>query len=214
MASKIPVSYSKFSVQQVCDLFSLTPNLTTDLFGTIAEVEASDFLKTLLAKFVPLGEGANTEKSRSEFIIAPILAEVCERASFPVSLFSGKEFSVEPEQGLTGVCDFIFSASANLYEIVTPVLLLVEAKKENLPDGFGQCAAEMVAARIFNQRAARGINTIYGAVTTGNDWRFLKLEGDVIYIDRQLYYLAQRNKLLGILLHMLQGDLQAQALAA
>ncbi len=214
MTSQLPSSYSKFSVQQVCEVFSLTANLTSDLFEFVPEVEASDFLKTLLGKFVPLGEGANTEKSRSEFIIAPILAEVCERASFPVSLFSGNEFSVEPEKGLTGVCDFIFSASANMYEIVAPILLLVEAKKENLPGGFGQCAAEMVAARIFNQRAARGINTIYGVVTTGNDWRFLKLEENIIYIDKQLYYLAQRNKLLGILLHMLQGGLQAQSLAA
>ncbi|HWQ34520.1 MAG TPA: hypothetical protein VNQ79_16845 [Blastocatellia bacterium] len=208
------MSYHNFSLSQVCQDFSLRAEMETDLFDSVSEVEASDFLKLALEKYVPLGEGANTEKSRSEFIIAPILAEARERSQVRVSLFSGVKFNVDVQRKLEGVCDFVFSHSSNIYELVAPVLMVVEAKKEDIPGGFGQCAAEMVAARLFNQQASNGITTIHGAVTTGNDWRFLKLEGDTVFVDKRLYYLTQINKLLGILLHILQDDHAAHAKAA
>jgi transketolase C-terminal domain/subunit len=55
--------------------------------------------------------------------------------------------------------------------------MIVEAKNENIKGGLGQCVAEMVAAQIFNEREANAIDTIYGAVTTGEIWKFLKLGG-------------------------------------
>ncbi len=83
--------------------------------------------------------------------------------------------------------------------VTAPVIIVVEAKKENINAGFGQCAAEMVAAQIFNQQAAIEITTIYGAVTTGSIWQFLKLEGQILTIDLSEYYLKDVNKILGIL---------------
>ena len=44
----------------------------------------------------------NTEKARSELIIAPILMEAIRLARPPVSLFSGAAFDVDKEQGLNG----------------------------------------------------------------------------------------------------------------
>lgn len=208
------MAYNNFSLNQVCQDFSLQAEMESDLFGAVSEVEASDFLKTALGKYVPLGEGANTEKSRSEFIIAPILAEARERSQVRVSLFSGVKFNVDAERKLEGVCDFVFSQSANIYELVAPVLMIVEAKKENIPEGFGQCAAEMLAARLFNQRVGNRIEMIHGAVTTGDVWKFLKLEGNTVFVDKRLYYLAQLGKVLGILLHILQDNPAEQAEAA
>ena len=77
--------------------------------------------------------------------------------------------------------------------------MLVEAKKENINAGLGQCVAEMLAARIFNERSGNEIPAIYGSVTTGSIWKFLKLEGSVINIDLTEYYLKDVNKILGIL---------------
>jgi hypothetical protein len=57
----------------------------------------------------------------------------------------------------------------------------------------------MLAARIFNERAGHEIFTIYGVVTTGSIWKFMKLEGSVIRIDLTEYYLKDVNKILGIL---------------
>ncbi len=57
----------------------------------------------------------------------------------------------------------------------------------------------MVAAQIFNQQAATEIQTIYGTVTTGSIWQFLKLEEQTLTIDLSEYYLTDVNKILGIL---------------
>jgi hypothetical protein len=109
------------------------------------------------------------------------------------------EFNVEPAQGLNGICNFIITRSPEKLIVTAPVIIIVEAKKENIPAGLGQCVAEMLAARILNERAGDENSTIYGTVTTGSIWQFLKLEGQVISIDLSEYYLKDVNKILGIL---------------
>jgi hypothetical protein len=84
-------------------------------------------------------------------------------------------------------------------------MTLVEAKKEDLNLGLGQCLAEMVAAQIFNQRNNSSIDTIYGVVTSGTNWRFLKLINQEVYIDLSEYYLQNINQIFGILVYMLSS---------
>ncbi len=67
--------------------------------------------------------------------------------------------------------------------VKAPVITIVEAKKENINFGLGQCIAEMLAAKIFNEREGNEITTIYGAVTTGDRWKFLKLEGKAVSVE-------------------------------
>lgn len=57
----------------------------------------------------------------------------------------------------------------------------------------------MVAAQIFNSRQGIEIETIYGAVSTGTNWKFLKLENSLVKIDLTEYFIIQLNKILGIL---------------
>jgi hypothetical protein len=140
-----------------------------------------------------------TEKARSEFLIAPILAEVRRQLNNQIALFSGSEFSVEPAQGLQGFCDYIISASREQLLITAPVMVIVEAKREDIIGGLGQCIAAMVAAQLFNQRTGNEISRIYGAVTTGTNWKFLTLAGKIVAIDRVEYYINQIDKILGIL---------------
>ena len=113
-----------------------------------------------------------------------------------------------------GYCDYIFSASPEQYSLRAPLLMIIEAKNEDITGGFGQCIAEMVAAQIFNAKLGNGIETIYGAVTMGNNWRFLKLIGQTVYIDLAEYHISQIGKLLRILLHILQSHEVALAAAA
>ncbi|WP_367267685.1 hypothetical protein [Okeania sp. SIO2C9] len=100
---------------------------------------------------------------------------------------------------MNGICDFLIAQSSEMLILTAPVIVIVEAKKENLNLGLGQCIAEMIAARIFNQKKSNNITTIYGAITSGTNWRFLKLEGENIIIDLTEYYLNQINLILGIL---------------
>lgn len=207
-------SYSQFSLEEVRDDFALTTDLTKNLFAKVQDVTPSPFLRDLLKQFVPLGVAIGTEKSRSEFIVAPILAEVRKLTHEQVSLFSGINFKVDTKRGLTGICDFIFSLSAEQLVMTAPAVVLVEAKKDDLMGGLGQCVAEMVAAQIFNERKQHPLKAIHGAVTTGTAWRFLKLEDSVVYVDQPEYFIWQADsqiggqigKILGILLHMLKVE--------
>ncbi len=132
-------------------------------------------------------------------IIAPILIEVKKLFNSQISLFSGVDFNVDATQGLSGTCDFLISRSPEQLFVKAPVITIVEAKKENLNAGIGQCVASMLAAKLFNEREGNEIQIIYGAVTTGNIWKFLKLEEQVVDIDLSEYFIGNLSKILGIL---------------
>jgi hypothetical protein len=86
--------------------------------------------------------------------------------------------------------------------VAAPVVAIVEAKKEDIPAGLGQCVAEMVAAHQFNQREGTGIRTVYGAVTSGSNWKFLQLDMPKVAVDVPEYFIDAVGKILGILCHM------------
>ncbi|WP_143437714.1 hypothetical protein [Hydrocoleum sp. CS-953] len=100
---------------------------------------------------------------------------------------------------LNGTCDFLITKSPEMLTIIAPVITIVEAQKENLNLGLGQCIAEMIAARIFNQKEGNNISTIYGAITSGTNWRFWQLQKQNIIIDLTEYYLNQIHLIMGIL---------------
>lgn len=208
------MAYNLFSFEAVTQKFSLTSNERANLFAQVSETAPSQPLTWLLNDHIPLALAIGNEKARSGLIIAPVLTEARRQANYEVSFFSGFEFNVDPAQGLNGYCDFIFCRSPELYLLKAPVLMIVEAKQENIPGGFGQCIAEMVAARIFNERAGNGITTIYGAVTSGDNWKFLKLESDQVFIDLAQYQIAQLEKILGILIYILRDEQAAESIAA
>lgn len=201
------MAYSNFTLAKVKEDFGLTVDETQDLFLDVEGVQPSEILTVTLKEYIPLAIAINTEKARSEFLIAPVLTEAMRQLNYRVSLFSGSEFNVDIEKGLLGFCDFLISASQEQIFISAPVITIVEAKNENIIGGLGQCVAEMVASRIFNQRAKNGIDKIYGAVTTGTVWRFLVLDGNTVFIDRLEYYIKEVDKILGIILQPIQGYL-------
>ena len=193
------MAYSDFSLAKVSKTFELKISDQVNMFSAISELESSSFLAETLLDSVPLAISSNTEKARSEMIIAPILIELRKQLNSEISFFSGIDFTVDVEKGLNGSCDFMISRSPELLVLTAPVMIIVEAKKENINGGLGQCVAEMLAARIFNEREGNQIATIYGCVTSGTNWRFLKLKEEVIEIDLNEYYLRDVNKILGIL---------------
>jgi len=203
------MAYSDFTLAKVRETFGLTLDEKQNLFSTIAPVSPTALLTTLLAEYLPLATAINTEKARSEFLIAQILTEVRRQLDYRISLFSGTEFNVDASQGLTGFCDFILSAAEEQMEITAPVVMLVEAKKENLIGGLGQCIASMVAAQRYNQQQQQVIPIVYGAVTSGTVWRFITLRAQQVGIDQREYYISEVNQLLGILLSPFQTRFQA-----
>lgn len=193
------MSYSDFTLDRVRRTFDLTISDKVDIFSSVLELELPPLLSDFIRENIPLALASNTEKSRSEMIIAPILIAVRKYLNYQVSLFSGIDFTVDPSQGLNGNCDFVISRSPELLIVSAPVVTIVEAKKENINAGLGQCVAEMIAAKLFNEREGNNIQTIYGTVTTGTNWKFLKLVGQVVEIDLSEYYINNIGKIFGIL---------------
>lgn len=197
--------YSQFSVEQIKTNFGITFTRTVGLFADLPEIEPSNFLQETLQFNLPLALEINSEKARSELIVAPILVEIKKRLPERMSLFSGREFNVDPARGLSGYCDFLISRSPEQLVIESPVIALVEAKNDNILSGLGQCMAETIAAQIFNQRQENDIQTIYGVVTTGSIWKFFKLEGIAIEIDTDEYFINNVAKIIGILINFIES---------
>jgi hypothetical protein len=198
------MAYNQFTIDTVRKTFGLEVVGDQELFSAVLPMAPSAMLRQFLDRYLPLGTAIGTEKARSEFIIAPILAELTEIAQHHISLFSGIEFNVDEARGLNGRCDFLLSASPIQYSVVAPIFAVVEAKNENLNAGLGQCMAEMVAAQLFNRNEGHEKPFIYGTVTTGSIWRFLKLQGSRVFIDKKEYFVDSLDLLLGVLKRIVQ----------
>jgi hypothetical protein len=192
------MAYNNFTLELVKDRFDLQlmNNRFCELFP-ISEPQ-SEFL-TVFDESFSLAEVAKSEKAKSELLVSPILVQARRLVDRQVQLFSGEEFNVDQEKGLNGFCDFLFSKSENQFTIDVPVLMLVEAKRGEIESGLGQCVAEMVAAQSYNQLKDRSIPVIYGCVTSGTLWQFLKLEDTKVMIDPTNYLVTPVQKILGIL---------------
>ncbi len=197
--------YSKFTLNKAVDDFQLTIVEGERFLPEIAPIEPTPLLRETLKETLPWAIAVSSEKARSEGIINPVLLEVKRQLQGQVSVFSGEEFNVQPEVELTGYVDFLISRSPEQLFIKAPVVILVEAKKEDLKPALGQCLAEMVAAQRFNQQKQQPIATIYGTVSSGTVWRFLKLEKQCVSIDLTDYPLPPVEQILGFLVWMVQN---------
>jgi hypothetical protein len=202
--------YNEYTLENVKTDLGLNVIEDVSLFTDITPARVSDFLQTALKKFVPLALAINSAKSRSEWISTPILAEVHEQLQHQISLFSAIKFTVEPERGLDGYCDYLISRSREQYYLNTPAVAIVEAKKENSNEGLGQCIATMYATQTFNARKANPVNVIYGSVTTGTNWKFLKLLGCDAIINSDEYPTREIERLIGLPQSLVMQNNEAQ----
>lgn len=195
------MAYSEFTFQKLESDLQLTIE-ESDLYSTMKSVEVREAFKDILEENIPLALSINTEKARSEFIIAPVLVELRKILNRKISLFSGVEFNVDTKKGLNGICDFIISASKRQIVITEPIINIVEAKNENIKSGIPQCIAEMYGAQLFNKQRNIFPPSIYGVVTTGGSWKFMHLQHRVVTIDSMEYFIDNIGKIIGTLLYM------------
>lgn len=198
------MSYRQFTLRRAVEEFQLTLREGDRFLPDIDPIEPSPLLADTLADTLPWAIAVSTEKARSEGIINPLLLEVKRQLNRQISVFSGERFDVQPEADLTGYVDFLLSRSPEQLYVKAPAVVLVEAKKEDLKPALGQCLAEMVAAQRFNQQQQQPLATIYGTVTSGTVWRFLKLEGQMAAIDLTDYPLPPVATILGFLVWMMR----------
>jgi hypothetical protein len=195
------MAFADFSFPQVQHDLGLTIR-EADLFAAAPPVEVRPEFLSQLDLGAAVAQAINTEKARSEFIIAPVLLELRRLVGERLGLFSGVPLEGDAERGLVGVCDFLLTASGLQLVVTAPLVTVVEAKNDNLLSGLGQCIAEVVAARLVNEREGAVGRVVYGAVTTGSAWKFMQLAGSELTIDRREYYIDNVGKVLGILRQM------------
>lgn len=200
------MAYSDFTLKRAKTELGLLLIEREGAFTDVPAVAVSDYTRETLRRNVPLALAINTEKARSELIIINILLELRAQAVPPVSLFSGIDFTVDKERGLNGFCDYIVSGSAEQLYLDKPVVSVVEAKNESIVSGLGQCLAEMYAAIIFNAQEGHS-GPVYGAVTSGDEWKFLRLHNNTAMIDINSYYVNDIGRIIGILAAMTRQEI-------
>ncbi len=132
----------------------------------------------------------SSETARRETLVAPALFEVAHYCQCQVRI----EYPLQVSAWLKGNLDYFLKRDANL--------LVVEAKNADLSRGFTQLAVELIAISEVEEG-----DVFYGAVTTGDVWRFGRLDrpGRQISQDITLYRIPDDlENLLLILLGILE----------
>lgn len=199
--------YSQFTtITKVKEAFNLTTVEGIRFIPEIAPIQPSHTLAATLEETLPLAVATGSEKARSELIISPVLVEVCRILNRQISMFSGEDFNVDESLGLNGRCDFLISRSTEQLAIEAPAIVIVEAKQADLKTGIGQCVAEMVAAQKFNEAKQKPLPILYGSVSNGLQWQFLKLSGTEVTIDLNVCSLPPVEQNLGFLVWMMRFE--------
>jgi hypothetical protein len=199
------MAYSDYTLLQIEEDFGIK-NQVVSLFQKIESVSPSEWLSNFLqiAKELPI----RSEKAKSEMIVMPILVELRNNYDKYFTIYSGEYLNFDDK--LKGECDFIISKDTHSFDVNYPIVQVVEAKKNDVEIGVPQCAAQMLGAKKYNEkRGNTKNNVIYGCVTTGDNWLFMRLT-DKIEIDDKKYYLGNINELLGVFQVILNNFKQAE----
>ena len=135
------MAYRDFTYPQVVTDLGLTETNDVDMFREVPSAGVPDHLADLLAEGVQWAKAVNTEKARSELIIAPVLFHIKRTAERGFGLFSGITFDVDPDRGLNGVADFLLSREPRQHRPTAPIMAIAEGKNVDVRAGFGQCIA-------------------------------------------------------------------------
>ena len=96
------MAYDDFTLDMLTQQFGLRVVSKPGVFALAPPVPPSALLEETLADTLPLALSVGTEKAHSEFIIAPVLAETRRQLGHQISVFSGVDFTVDPDVGLGG----------------------------------------------------------------------------------------------------------------
>ena len=186
------MAYNKFKIEHLKEKLHLKVFNEYWLNTTLDKFPEDAILESLLSDAPKLFLGS--EKARSEFIVTPILQALNRKNRGRFTIFSGYEFNIDKKIELNGFCDFILAVADNSFIIEAPAFFVVETKKADIDDNaIAQCAAELYAARIFNEKEGKFQKAVYGCATSGYTWLFLKLENDVLSIDTRSVQLSFDN---------------------
>jgi hypothetical protein len=192
------MSYRKFTYTDLQEKLALDLQQANNLFADAKPIAASGWLIAALERTKNYPK--TSEKARSEMLVFPILTDLIENNKDFCTIYSGENLDADKKRGLNGECDYIISTKSISIAISTPIFTIIEAKRaQSIEQGIPQCVAQMVGASIYNQKNKAPATPIFGCVTFGEVWKFMKLDGHTVFIDSETYYLNDVPKILGVL---------------
>lgn len=195
------MAFSDFKYPDVLTDLGLTLTSVPNLFGSVPPLPPAAAVAVLLPNYTSLA-ASNTEMARMTWLVGPVLGDVWARYGGRVSLHVGAAFTADVAANLSGYCDFLIGRYPQIPNVRPPAVVLVEAKQDNIFEGLGQCIASMVGAQRFNLAAGTPLDEVFGVVTSGMLWRFLRLAGTDLQLDQAEYTIRDVDKIIGILVHM------------
>ncbi len=143
----------------------------------------------------------SSEAARCENVIYPILRDVYKNYVDQFSLWSHRSISYDAE--VIGTPDYLISTKSALGKTVPglPIIIIVEAKRNDFVKGWGQCLAELVAAQRINDDRRK---PVYGIVTDGELWQFGKLVEDVFTRNTTVLAISELKKVFGAIAYLMQ----------
>ncbi len=140
-----------------------------------------------------------SEYSLCEMIIFPILRDVWINFRGKLLLWSHKNIGNNTD--ITDIPDYVIAKRSPYGRVMDlPFWVLIEAKKDDFDEGWGQCLAQMVTAQSLNQDN----EIIYGIVTNGELWQFGQLERHTFTKHSAAYALQDLNTLYNVLYHLFE----------
>lgn len=194
------MSYNAFTLQSAVNQFDLKYIGSDLIFPTVLPTlpeYADNHLELLtrqLDRDADIARRNPTDRAKCAYVIAPMVATL--RQIHHIGIHTGVQFNVSTVENLTGQCDFLITLSDELEIIEAPVLVITQAKESVMTEGVGRCVAQMIAAQRFNQESGLPPIPVFGCVTNGFSWRFLKLAGDVMQGDGAIEYRLRPTKVL------------------
>jgi len=180
------MSYNKYkSIADVLQEFPLTYKEKN--FIEQIPIETDPYFKNRLDFILAEGVVFNSEYAICESIIQPILVELWRKYADKLLLWSHQPLNYD--ENLSGIPDYIVAQRSTRGKIILeqPYLIIVEAKKDNFEEGWGQCLAELVAAqKINNDQNSR----LFGIVSNGKLWEFGLLQG-IDFTKNVKYYVLE-----------------------
>lgn len=196
------MAYSNFTKSDLTKQFGVKIKDAALFDSTIIKhIEPSSWLIETLTRLQKIGFA--TEKERSERLVTPVLAELHQNNEWSFKIYSGQIMNADDSAGLNGECDFLLSYGdvSDILEI--PIFTITEAKKQDIGLGIIQCSAQLIGAKIFNEKEGFDSPLLFGCSTTGVDWRFIRYENKTIFWDQITYTLRNLPELLGVLQYII-----------
>jgi hypothetical protein len=156
--------------------------------------ECDEYFTSRLNTVIQEGIVFNSEYAICENIISPILTEVWRRYIQDFLIWSHQPLNYD--ENLSGVPDYIVAQRSPRGKIVLekPYVIIVEAKKDNFEEGWGQCLAEMLAAQKLNNDISK---KLFGMVSNGKLWEFGFLQEEMFTKNCKYYVLENLEELMG-----------------